>query len=202
MTILEKTQNDIGKALEEKIKEHGFDVDYRKYTGWMPQIVRQDDSYIYVSIRDKISCTSVNECKHQMIASANVCRMNPNSDAAELLIAVEQIKRGAELVGSINGMEICFSETVLPSYRGRIIDNNINMLAEFMGDDCIPESLKHVGDFVFEADTHEGNTLCIETKPTDEDQTKIKIENVTIIGAPSGLPGNALQEQTGRMAMV
>lgn len=112
------TREEIKIALEQTISVHGFPFEYTRWSGWLPNIPQYDNDYIGVTINDNIDY----DCKYddresRITAQARVCRMNSNSDSAELLKAADQIHRGAKLMDAINNLKLIYTEPIQRAER-------------------------------------------------------------------------------------
>ena len=107
------TKETIKTAIEATFAEHGFTANYDNWHGWLPYIPQGDEDYISISIRE---IPAYNKEGHSLdytiTAYASVCRMNANSDTAELFRAAGQIKHGAELVDAINALNLKWRESL------------------------------------------------------------------------------------------
>ena len=64
---------------------------------------------------------------------------------------------------------------------GTVVNNDGKALKELLSGCHEPGTMRHTGNFAFEAQTPNGKRMVIITEPTDyEEQDKIRIKNISI----------------------
>lgn len=102
---------EIKKIIEKTAAEYGFTT---KDVSWsvLPQIKREENDYVAILIQDKWDDFNFEkkEATRRVEVTVSICQMGGSPTPAELVIAADRIKRGAELTARLQSMDLSFTE--------------------------------------------------------------------------------------------
>ena len=107
------TLNEMKELIRNTAAEYGFETEDVRHS-MLPQIKRDSDAYININIRDiwEDFDFEKKESTRTVEVTSSVCMMGGNPTPQELIVAADQIKRGAELTARLQSMSLAFTEQV------------------------------------------------------------------------------------------
>ncbi len=105
------TKENICKALEQIITQHGFTYTYTS-SSWLPMVNQTNDDYAGITFREHYEFDQEHRsCTITITCQGRVCRMGGNDTFDDLMRAAEQIKNAACLAQLVNDKAMTYTET-------------------------------------------------------------------------------------------
>lgn len=112
MTKQEMTREQAILHMIRAAEKYGFETFFYPTDDVIPSIKQTDESYANFTIRSEYENMDheKRQATRRVTVTAQVCRMNTNADAAELIRASQEIMNAALLVMELEKLDLCWTE--------------------------------------------------------------------------------------------